>query len=108
MKTIYESLKFIDENHKYVNGFHEYTNDIPSLPQRLNRSLQVIKPKSLFILNAKPIILFFDKNVDKESVFKQSWNFSEAPIIIIENEIDFDIYNGFDYILENGNFDIVK
>ncbi|HIP26232.1 MAG TPA: hypothetical protein EYG80_01070 [Flavobacteriaceae bacterium] len=104
MKTIYESLKFIDENHKYVNGFHEYTNDIPSLPQRLNRSLQVIKPKSLFILNSKPIILFFDKNVDKVSVFKQSWNFAEAPIIIIENETDFDIYNGFDYILDNGAF----
>ena len=104
MKTIYESLKFIDENDKYVNGFYEYTKDIPTLPQRLNRSLQVIKPKSLFILKEKPIILFFDKNVDKESVFKQSWNFAEAPIIIIENETDFDIYNGFDYILENGNF----
>jgi len=102
MKTIYESLNFIDENDEYVNGFHEYTKNISSLPQRLNRSLEVIKPKSIFILNDKPIILFFDKNVDREKVFKQCWNFSEAPIIIIENEIDFDIYNGFDYILENG------
>jgi len=108
MKTIYESLKFIVKNNKYVNGFHEYTEDIPSLPQRLNRSLRVIKPKALFILNEKPIVLFFDKNVNINKVFKQCWNFSEAPIIIIENEVDFDIYNGFDYIIENGNFLLPK
>jgi hypothetical protein len=106
MKTIYESLKFIVKNNKYVNGFHEYIEDIPSLPQRLNRSLKVIKPKALFILNEKPIVLFFDKNVNINKVFKQCWNFSEAPIIIIENEVDFDIYNGFDYILENEEFSL--
>ena len=104
MKTIYESLNFIVKNDKYVDGFHEYHEDIPTLPQRLNRSLKVIKPKSLFILNDKPIILFFDKSVNKEKIFKQCWNFAEAPIVIIENESDFDIYNGFDYILENGDF----
>jgi len=105
MKTIYESLDFIvEDNGQYVDGFYEYCGDIPSLPQRLNRSLQVINPRALFILNDKPIILFFNKSVDSEVVFKQCWNFSEAPIIIIENEVDFDIYNGFDYILENGQF----
>jgi hypothetical protein len=106
MKTIYESLKFIVKNDKYVDGFHEYTEDILSLPQRLNRSLRVIKPKALFILNEKPIILFFDKSVDTQKIFKQCWNFSEAPIIIIENESDFDIYNGFDYILNNEEFSL--
>ncbi|SFV59908.1 Restriction modification enzyme [hydrothermal vent metagenome] len=104
MKTIYKPLDFIDKDNEYVDGFYEYTDNIPTLPQRLNRSLQVIKPKSLFILNNKPIILFFDRSVDKEKVFKQCWNFAEAPIIIIENDSDFDIYNGFDYILENGDF----
>jgi 16S rRNA G966 N2-methylase RsmD len=108
MKTIYESLNFIVENDKYVTGFHKYTADIPSLPQRLNRSLAVIKPKALFILNEKPIVLFFDKSVESKKIFKQCWNFSEAPIIIIENESDFNIYNGFDYILENGNFSLPK
>ena len=108
MKTIYESLNFIVEDDKYVNGFHEYTEDISSLPQRLNRSLRVIKPKALFILNEKPIILFFDKSVDIQKIFKQCWNFSEAPIIIIENESDFDIYNGFDYILNNEKFSLTS
>jgi len=103
MKTIYKSLHFIVKTNKYVDGFYEYSGDIPNLPQRLNRSLQVIKPTSLFILNEKPIILFFDKsaNKEKEKVFKQCWNFAEAPIIIIENESDFDVYNGFDYIIED-------
>lgn len=105
MKTIYESLDFIvKDNGHYVDGFYEYSGDISKLPQRLNRSLQVISPTALFILNDKPIILFFNKDVNREKVFKQCWNFSEAPIIIIENENDFDIYNGFDYILENGEF----
>jgi hypothetical protein len=102
MKTIYESLKFIvKDSDKYVDGFHEYNGDIPNLPQRLNRALKVIKPTSLFILNEKPIILFFDKSATKEKVFKKCWNFGEAPIIIIENENDFDIYNGFDYIIKD-------
>jgi len=102
MKTIYESLEFIvKDSDKYVDGFHEYIGDISNLPQRLNRSLKVIKPTSLFILNEKPIILFFDKSDNKEKVFKQCWNFAEAPIIIIENESDFDIYNGFDYIIKD-------
>jgi Response regulators consisting of a CheY-like receiver domain and a winged-helix DNA-binding domain len=80
----------------------------PLYLKRLNRSLKVIKPKSLFILNDKPIILFFDKSVNKEEIFKQCWNFSEAPIIIIENESDFDIYNGFDYVLENVDFLLIE
>jgi len=108
MKAIYESLNFIVKDNEYVNGFYEYNTDIPSLPQRLNRSLRVIKPKALFLLNEKPIILFFDKNVKIKDVFKQCWNFSEAPIIIIENEVDFDIYNGFNYIIENGDFLLPK
>jgi len=108
MQTIYQTLNFVVENDKYVSGFCKYVGDIANLPQRLNHSLRVIKPTALYILNDKPVILFFDKSVDKEKVFKQCWNFSEAPIIIIENESDFDIYNGFDYILENGIFLLSK
>jgi len=104
MKLIYETLHLLNDKKEYVNGLYDYTSNIPNLPQRLNRSLKVIKPKSLFVVNNKPIILFFDKNVKKEKVFKQCWNFSEAPIIIIENDVNFDIYNGFDYIRKNGKF----
>ncbi|WP_422556553.1 HsdM family class I SAM-dependent methyltransferase, partial [Sulfuricurvum sp.] len=78
------------------------------LPQRIRRSLQEINPTSLYILNNRPVILFFDKAVDKNNVFKKCWNFGEAPIIIIETETDFEVYNGFEYILKNGNFTLTS
>ncbi|RLA78996.1 MAG: hypothetical protein DRG78_13845 [Epsilonproteobacteria bacterium] len=85
------------------NGLYSLT-DIKSddlLPQRLIRSLSVIKPNYIFIFNSKPIILFFDKDKDKNVMFKQCWNFAEAPIVIIENESNFEIYNGFDFIIKS-------
>ncbi len=53
-------------------------------------------------MSGKVIILFFNKDEKKEDIFKKCWNFGEVPIIIIEAESDFEIYNGFDYILNNG------
>ena len=104
MDSIYRLLKFIVDDNR-VDGLVDYDSDVPlQLPQRLNRSLKKVNPRSLLIINDKPTILFFDKNVDREKVFKQCWNFSEAPIIIIENDTDFDIYNGFDYITKDGEF----
>ncbi len=104
MDSIYRLLKFIVDDNR-VDGLVDYDSDVPlRLPQRLNRSLKKVNPRSLLIVNYKPTILFFDKNVDREKVFKQCWNFSEAPIIIIENDTDFDIYNGFDYITKDGEF----
>jgi hypothetical protein len=75
------------------------------LPQRLIRSLDVIKPNYTFIFNNKPIILFFDKKKNRNEMFKQCWNFAESPIIIIENDSDFEIYNGFNYIIKNKSLD---
>ncbi|OHD85442.1 DNA methyltransferase [Sulfuricurvum sp. RIFCSPLOWO2_12_FULL_43_24] len=80
------------------------SNIVNILPQRIRRSLQEINPTSLYVLNNRPVILFFDKEVDKNKVFKMCWNFGEAPIIIIETETDFEVYNGFEYVLKNGNF----
>ncbi len=100
MQHIYEKLDItLDKGLKIFDGL----NDIKEFPQRLNRALKEIKPTSIFTFNSKPIILFFDKDIDKEEVFKQCWNFSEAPIIIINNEdnFTFEIYNGFNYIKDN-------
>lgn len=85
------------------NGLYSFNDIINTdfLPQRLIRSLDEIRPNFLFIFNLKPIILFFDKNKDKNEMFKQCWNFAESPIIIVENENDLEIYNGFDYIIKD-------
>lgn len=91
-----------------VSNLHLYTKniDIQELPLRVNKSLHAMKisPHSIFIFNGKPLVLFFQKTLYKETVFKQCWNFTESPIIIIEDEFNFEIYNGYDFVLNNGNF----
>jgi len=103
MYNIIEQLGFSKSKNIY-----NYTKniDLDSLPLRINKSLHAmtISPQYIFILNNKPIILFFSEQIHSETVFKQCWNFAETPIIIIENEVDFDVYNGFDYIHQNGKF----
>ena len=93
----------------YNNEFKKYLvayDDglIQSFPQRVIKSLKEVAPDKIFIFNNKSIILYFkeSKKLTKDKIFKKYWNFSEAPIIFIETEIDIEIYNGFDYILKNG------
>ena len=106
MKAMYEEFRDFIYNNKDIQGFHRYNKeDIPNFPQRVNRSLEIVNPTAIFIFNNKPLVLFFDQTKkNKEKIFKNCWNFAEAPIVIIENESDYELYNGFDYILENGTF----
>ena len=95
------SLKnFLDDiNDNNLFTLETLTNSL--LPQRLLKSLkEEIKPNEILIVNDKPLILFFNKNCDSKLIFKKCWNFAEAPIVIIEKEIDFEIYNGFEFIVE--------
>lgn len=87
----------------YKKGLYNFNDisTIENLPQRVVKSLKEVKPNNLFIINGKIIILFFNKKANKEEVFKKCWNFGEVPIVIIETETDFEIYNGFDYILKS-------
>lgn len=73
------------------------------LPQRIIKSLESVNPDNILIVNEKPIILFFKINDEnqKKNIFTKCWNFSEAPIIIIENDSDFEIYNGFKFSIES-------
>lgn len=97
-----------DFNINYKNGLYSFDNinNIPNLSQRIIKSLTEIKPNNIFTINGKVIILFFNKDKNKKDIFKKCWNFGEAPIIIIENESDFEVYNGFEFILENGLFEL--
>jgi hypothetical protein len=83
-----------------------------NLPQRIIKSLQEVKPDNILIINEKPIILFFHCNNEilkkengEQQVFRNCWNFAEAPIIIIENESDFEIYNGFEFSIQSKSLD---
>jgi len=103
MHNIIEQLGFSKSENIY-----KYTKniDLDSLPLRINKSLHamITSPKYIFILKNKPIILFFSKQTDSETIFKQCWNFSETPIVIIENSVNFNVYNGYEYILKDGSF----
>lgn len=112
MRTIYEEFRALFDNQKPHDGFCIYSQNTPettSFPQRIKRSLEVVNPTALLIFNDKPVVLFFDKShlQNKEAIFKKCWNFSESPIVIIETETDYEIYDGFRYILEDGNFSLV-
>lgn len=97
-------IKNIDKkfgiNHE--NGLYDFNDidNISNLPQRVCKSLKEVKPNSLFIVNGKVVVLFFNKEAKKKEVFEKCWNFGEAPIVIIENETDFEVYNGFDFVLK--------
>jgi hypothetical protein len=67
-----------------------------------------ISPYAILISVGKPLILFFEDNVNKELIFKQCWNFSESPIVFIETETDFELYNAYEFILDNGEFLLEK
>lgn len=103
MQHVFDKLKLGN-----ASNLHPYTryDDNNFLPLRVNKSLHSmdISPHSILTFENKPIILFFNQQNEQEKIFRQCWNFAESPIIIIENQLDFNIYNGYDYILENRNF----
>lgn len=108
MKNIYKDLGFTDCGNIYEISDPKLGMQ---LPQRMISSLQRVQPNKILVINEKPIILFFHednkilKDEGKQQVFKNCWNFSEAPIIIIENESDFEVYNGFEFIADSKSLD---
>ena len=110
MKAIYEEFREFLDRKRSLDGFFKYDKDeIASLPQRINRSLHVINPTALFLFNNKPLVLFFDKkHQDKEDILQKCWNFAESPIVIVETETDYEIYDGFRYIMEDGKFSLIN
>lgn len=52
---------------------------------------------ALFVFGGKPLIFFFEKPQNRESLFKAIWNLNEVPIIIIIDGDHVDVYNGFKY-----------
>lgn len=103
MQNIFDKLSLENTQNIY---FYKKNINIEILPLRVNKSLHEMKisPHSIFIIDSKPIILFFSQTPKINEIFKQCWNFSESPIIIVENELDFNIYSGYGFKIENGEF----
>jgi len=107
MKNVFDKYDFLEKENIY---FYIKNINIEQLPLRMNRSLHEmeISPYAILISVGKPLILFFENNINKELIFKQCWNFSESPIIFIETEDNFELYNAYNFIINNGEFLLEK
>ncbi|MDY0181332.1 N-6 DNA methylase [Aliarcobacter skirrowii] len=103
MENVFNKYDFLEKENIY---FYIKNINIEQLPLRMNRSLHEmeISPYAILISVGKPLILFFENHKNKELIFKQCWNFSEAPIVFIETENDFELYNAYEFIIDNGEF----
>lgn len=107
MENVFDKYDFLEKENIY---FYVKNINIEQLPLRINRSLHEmeISPYAILISVGKPLVLFFENNANKELIFKQCWNFSESPIIFIETENDFELYNAYEFIIDNGEFLLEK
>ncbi len=62
---------------------------------RVKKAIEEIKPAAFYAINDEPFILFFsDRTREIEKIHNQAWNF-QAPVVIIDNGIEWQIFNGF-------------
>lgn len=59
---------------------------------------QQLKPDAFFCINNEPLILFFEKKRDLKVLEKQIWNFNQSPVIFINDNNQWLIRNGFNYL----------
>lgn len=57
-----------------------------------------IKPDAFFCINNEPLILFFEKKRELETLEKQIWNLNQSPAIFIHDGIQWLIKNGFKFL----------
>jgi hypothetical protein len=96
--NIYDSdslIRLTDEKWKEKITF-------PSRVIRLLEDTEKWNPKAIFCFDNKPLVLFFENPENKKELHKTAWNFNETPIIIVVENNEVSIYNGF-AIDENTN-----
>lgn len=70
-----------------------------SFPNRVKRLIEKrIEPQAFFCFDNKPLILFFENPSDKEKLYEAIWNFNESPIVIIVENDNIEIFNGFNFL----------
>ena len=59
-----------------------------------------LKPDALFCINEEPLILFFDKNEERDlkTLERQIWNLNQSPAVFINDGKQWIIKNGFRYL----------
>lgn len=67
----------------------------PSRVIRLLEDTEKWAPKAIFCFDNKPVMLFFENPTNKEALHKAVWNFNESPIVVITENDEVTVYNGF-------------
>ncbi len=98
MDSIFTALD-LDANNGLFFLSEDKWKDHCELSERVKNTLEEkLKPYAFFYFNKTPFILFFDNPADSQKLHEQIWNFNQTPVIVILNQGDIEIYNGFSYI----------
>ncbi|SNB12331.1 conserved hypothetical protein [Flavobacterium psychrophilum] len=94
LKSILEKLDLLEKDG--LNYYSDIEEDkIKNFTNRVKESLIKIKPDAFFCINNEPLILFFENPENLETLQKQIWNFNQAPAIIIKQNNQWIVKNGF-------------
>ena len=97
LQEIYNKLGLTIDNGLYITSENTWKSTL-TLSNRIVRLLeQTICPDSFFCIDNKPIILFFNNPANKEQLHRQIWNFNESAIVVMTEESNVNVYNGFKY-----------
>lgn len=97
LQEIYNKLGLTRDNGLYITSENTWKSTL-TLSNRIVRLLeQTICPDSFFCIDNKPIILFFNNPANKEQLHRQIWNFNESAIVVMTEESNVNVYNGFKY-----------
>jgi hypothetical protein len=102
LEQLYIDLNYIDKK-EFIKFSGIDIKSFDGISQRFKYALKEINPEAMFCLQDEPLILFFnlenkdDKDAEIKKIFKQTWNFDKAPIIVISTDSDIVFYDAFDF-----------
>ncbi|MDR0828764.1 MAG: hypothetical protein LBN95_01440, partial [Prevotellaceae bacterium] len=99
LDKILQSLELKNKDGSYKDGLY-FANDVTAFPNRVKRGLEQINPDALFCFDNKPLILFFENPKNKSALHRKVWNFNEIPVVIVVENGNVDIFNGFNLLKE--------
>lgn len=102
LKGLYKKLGVLDKKEfSYLADIDYNINSNFSL--RYKNALLEMQPEAIFCLENEPFILFFNLETSTEvenelnRIYKQSWNFDKAPIIVVSTSNEIVFYNAFNF-----------
>lgn len=92
--ALFDRLGFNRQNGLHFFAENKWKN---KFPKRVEEVIEYkLKPYAIYELNNEPFILFFE-NRQKPEIHKWCWNINSSPLIIIHEENQIKIYNGFSF-----------